>query len=276
MLCQVKDFIEIMESIAPEYLAEPWDNIGLLIGSSKAPVKRVMITLDVTADVINHAVETKCDLIISHHPVIFQPIKEVNDITQTGSYILKLAEAGICVYSAHTNFDKAKGGVDDVLAKISGLNDIKPLIADYGSDCTGTPGYCPSIGRIGRLEEKMTLKDYLKKVKKSLSADTVDYIGDPLREIQLVASVAGAGGDFIKKAQEAGADLFITGEAKYHETLQVLDGNMALAVFGHGTTEIPAMMDLKRRLQKKIHELQWDIDIVTSKMEGNYFRRIKE
>jgi dinuclear metal center YbgI/SA1388 family protein len=264
---RVIDIIGIMEEIAPPHLAEPWDNVGLLVGSRQSPVHRIMVTLDVTADVIREAADKKVNLIISHHPVLFQPIKSVTDSTFAGSQISALLRSEISVYTAHTNFDKAKGGTDDILAALLELENVHPLAMDSES---------PSFGRIGRLPDKLPLKIYLNQVKRALNADRVDYIGNPEKPIGIVASCAGAGGDFIQAAQKAGADLYVTGEAKYHEMLPVMDGSMAMAVVGHYTTEYPAMAALKQRLQNKLHALQYNIDIIPSEDYGNSFRRLRE
>jgi dinuclear metal center YbgI/SA1388 family protein len=264
---RVNDIIKLMEEIAPPQLAESWDNVGLLVGSGNQIVKKIMVTLDVTAEVIREAAEKEVNLIICHHPVLFKPVKSLTDNTITGAQIAALIRSGISVYAAHTNFDKAQGGTDDKLAELLGLKEVRPLTLE---------GEKPSFGRIGRLPEKQTLEAYLKQIRNALDADKVDFIGDPEKEIETVASCAGAGGDLIQTAREAGADLFVTGEAKYHDMLTVLDTDMAMAVFGHFTTEYPAMAALKQRLQNWFDVLQYDIEIISSEDYGKCLRRLKE
>ncbi len=267
MSYQVIDIVRIMEEIAPPHLAEPWDNVGLLVGSWQDPVKKIMITLDITADIIKEAEKKKVNLIISHHPVLFKPVKSVTDCTTTGSQISALLRSGISVYAAHTNYDKAEGGTDDTLAELLGLEDIKPLTMEEEN---------PSFGRVGWLPGKLPLEVYLNQVKRALNADKIDYIGDPEKQIGVVASCAGAGGDFIQSARKVGADLFITGEAKYHEMLPVLDSDMAMAVIGHFKSEYPAMDALKLRLQNRINDLQYNIEVIPSENYGKCFRRLEE
>jgi len=204
-----------MEKLAPPERAESWDNVGLLVGSSTAPVRRIMVTLDVTAEGIRDAERKQTDLIISHHPVLFRPVSAINDSTAEGSLLLQLLYSGIAVYSAHTNFDKAAGGTDDTLAELLGLQDVCPLTGSGNGFDPDRPGF----GRIGKLSERQSLEHYLGKVRSALGAGKADYIGNPEKEIHTVASCAGAGGDFIQQARQAGADLFITGEVKYHEAL---------------------------------------------------------
>lgn len=276
MLHKVKDIIRIMEELAPTDLAEPWDNVGLLAGSENATVKKIMVTLDITADVIKDAASRNVDLIISHHPVIFRPIKAVNDLSAAGAQLLTLLSSGISVYSAHTNLDKARNGTDDTLAELLGLVDARPLTTEAVNVSGTQKAFRPSFGRIGYLPEKMRLQDYLRKVKSALNAGSADYIGDPDKEIQVVASCAGAGGDLIDTACSAGADLFITGEVKYHEALTVLDGTMALAELGHYATERPAMTRLIQHLQNAVNALQYTIEVIPSEDYGNCFRRLRE
>jgi len=269
---QIKDIIRIMEKLAPPERAESWDNVGLLVGSSTAPVRRIMVTLDVTAEGIRDAERKQTDLIISHHPVLFRPVSAINDSTAEGSLLLQLLYSGIAVYSAHTNFDKAAGGTDDTLAELLGLQDVCPLTGSGNGFDPDRPGF----GRIGKLSERQSLEHYLGKVRSALGAGKADYIGNPEKEIHTVASCAGAGGDFIQQARQAGADLFITGEVKYHEALPTLDGDMALATFGHYATERPAMNRLIQHLQNSINALQYNVEVIPSSDYGIYFRRLRE
>ncbi|HHU78193.1 MAG: Nif3-like dinuclear metal center hexameric protein [Caldicoprobacterales bacterium] len=279
MSYKVKDIIRLMEEIAPPALAESWDNTGLLVGSKEASVNRILVTLDVTSAVIGEAAGMGVDLIICHHPIIFNSIKEVNDSSLPGSWILELLQAGISVYAAHTNFDKAEGGSDDALAEQLGLVDIRPLTwepAKEGVTASHWNGRQPSFGRIGRLPGKLTLEAYLRQIEQALNAGRIDFIGDPKKDIQIVACCAGAGGDFIGNALDAGADLFVTGEAKYHELLPVSESSMAAAILGHDTSEYPAVTALKQSLQNRIHALQYKIEVIQSEDCGNIFRRLRE
>ncbi len=117
MSIKCSDIASYMNKIAPENMAEEWDNVGLLVGSPEKVVNRVLICLDITSEVIDEAIENKTDMIISHHPVIFKGLKRINPNDPTGNNIIRLIENGICVYSAHTNLDIAKNGVNEALAQ---------------------------------------------------------------------------------------------------------------------------------------------------------------
>lgn len=151
MIYRVRDIMGLMEQLAPQRLAENWDNIGLLAGSANKPVKKILVTLDVTGSVVDEAVRKQADLIISHHPVIFKPIKAVNDESWATSVVMGLLRSDIPVFCAHTNLDKADGGMDDALAERLGLVDVKPLT--YAENDPSRPLF----GRIGALTEPVTL-----------------------------------------------------------------------------------------------------------------------
>ena len=258
MTYRVRDIAELMEQLAPQRLAEAWDNVGLLAGSANKPVKRILVTLDVTGGVIEEAVRKKADLIISHHPVIFRPVKAVNDESWATSIVMGLLKADISVFCAHTNLDKAIGGMDDALAECLGLVDEKPLTY------AGNEPFQPLFGRIGKLPEPVSLKEYIYNVKQTLGSASVSYIGDESKIIKVVASCAGAGGDLLPEAARAGADLYITGEVKHHDAVAAQDLNIGLGVFGHYATEQPGISKLIKRLQNLINTLQYTIEVIPS------------
>ena len=126
----VKQIVDVMEKIAPSYLAEEWDNIGLLLGGMNDSVETIMVCLDVTESVVNEAINQGVNMIISHHPVIFEGLKSLRSDDGKGRLLHLLIKNNIAVFSAHTNLDKASGGVDDVLAARLGLGNIEPLVRD--------------------------------------------------------------------------------------------------------------------------------------------------
>lgn len=270
MTYRVRDIAELMEQLAPQRLAEAWDNVGLLTGSGRKPVSKILVTLDVTQKVIEEAVRKKADLVISHHPVIFRPVKAVNDESWVTSIVMELLRADIPVFCAHTNLDKACGGMDDALAECLGLVDIKPLT--YADNDPAQPLF----GRIGTLPESVSLREYLNKTKSLLGAVNVSYTGDENKEVRVVASCAGAGGDFLTEAAKAGADLYITGELKHHDAVAARDLNIAAAVFGHYTTEKPGISKLIIRLQNLINTLQYNIDVIPSEDYCDPFCSLQE
>lgn len=255
MCVRIKDIVQIMENIAPLDLAEDWDNVGLLIGDRVKEVSSILVTLDVTGAVVKEAIEYGVDMIISHHPVIFEPKTSIGQSVEDKNIIYPLIENKIAVYSAHTNLDKAIGGVDDTLSRLLGLEEPGCL------DCkTG-------LGRVGSLNKKTSAEEYARKVAEVLAAGDLYIIGDRAKVVERVASCAGSGGDFVRQAAEAGADVFVTGEIKYHETLFALELGMPVIAPGHYETEAPAMAELIRRLQKELDALQYKVELLSSRAQ---------
>lgn len=265
MTCRVEDIVRIMEQIAPKEHAESWDNVGLLVGSYAAPVKKIMVCLDITLDTIDFAIDQGVNMIISHHPVIFKALAAINDKNIVAKRLLSLIRAGISVYSAHTNLDRARSGMDDALAQVLGLVDPRPLLAV----AKGEPA---SFGRIGQLGQAMELKAYLQRLAKDLQTKRISFIGDERSKVKTIASCAGAGGDFLEDAIRAGADLFITGEMKHSELVACLDIQMPVAVLGHYETEMPGVASLIKHLQSLINSLQYNVEVIPA---NDYYNRVR-
>ena len=158
-MVKIRDIEELMEKIAPAYLKEKWDNVGLLVGNRENIVSGVLLSLDITSEVIEEAEALGCNLILTHHPLILEPLKKIVAKDPISDMIIKLISSDISFFCAHTNLDKAEGGVNDCLAERMGLIDITELgDVDGGALC-----------RIGTLPYKVTLKEFVYSLKKNLS-----------------------------------------------------------------------------------------------------------
>ena len=219
---KISDVIERVELKYPCELAYEWDNVGLLVGDRDREVKNVVTCLDVTEDVIEFAKNVEAELIISHHPVIFSPINRINRDTKTGKILLDAIENKIAIYSAHTNCDKAENGINTRLAKLLELKDIEPLEED-------------GLGRIGNLEEPISMGEFARVVEKEVAAK-VRFCGDTKTVVKKVAICSGAGGDVIPVAIQKGADVLVTGDTKYHQILDAKD-DINIIDAGHFGTE---------------------------------------
>ena len=255
MCVQIRHIAEIMEEIAPLDLAEDWDNVGLLIGNKSREVRKILVSLDVTGSVVKEAIEEDIDMIISHHPVIFKPKSFIGQHIEDRNIIYPLIKNDIAVYSAHTNFDKADGGVDDTLATLLGFEDMETL------------DHVAGFGRVGKIGYRATVEEYARRVAEVLRAENMYIIGDREKMVETVVSCAGAGGDFVPQAADAGADVFVTGEIKYHEGLLALEFGMPVLSLGHYETEAPAMDELTGRLQKKFNDLQYKVEVLSSRAQ---------
>lgn len=233
-MTKVQDIFQALCVRAPLELQMDFDNSGFLLGYADAPVSRVLLALDVTDEVIDEAVQTGAQLIVSHHPLIFFPLKSVTDGSAEGRRVLKLIEHHIAVISMHTNLDIAVGGVNDVLLASLGAQMLEPLDAD-------------GCGRVGLLQEEMPMQDFLMLCKAALHCVGLRYVevGRPVRKI---AVMGGSGADSIDRAADLGCDTFVTADIKYHQFQKALDRGINLIDADHFSTENPVIPDLAKRL----------------------------
>ncbi len=210
----------------PESLRCEWDNDGIMVcPDSHAQVRSVLISLDVTEETVDYAIERGFDLIISHHPLIFRPVSHICEENHVSRKIIKLIANGISVFSFHTRADRVKGGVNDILAETLGLCNVTP----FGED---------GLGRIGNLTEEYELEVFANAVKLSLEADSI-RVSDGYNMVNRVALVGGDGKDFVSDAIAAGADTYISGRLSYNVMEEAAELGINLIEAGHYFTEFP-------------------------------------
>ncbi len=204
---QLRHLIEVIETHWPIDAADDWDKPGLVVGSLDQDVSKVLLTVDITADIVRDAVEGGFDLILAHHPLLLRGVTTVAEDTAKGAIVTTAIRAGIAVYSAHTNADITATGVSATLASAIRMTEIRPLVGD------AVTGH----GRIGKIAE-MTLLEFARQIAKALPATAggVRIAGDPNQVISSVAICAGAGDAFIYDALEAGAEVFVTSDLRHH------------------------------------------------------------
>lgn len=229
----VSDIFKCIDEFAPFDTCEEFDNVGLLIGDAQRNVKNVLIALDLTNRVLDQAKSINAELIITHHPIIFKPLKRI----YSNELITQVINSGVSVICAHTNLDKADGGVNDVLAEILGLKDIKMLENSLG------------YGRIGHLSEKLSCDSFIKYVSKKLNTSVKATRFDGI--VETVAVLGGAGEFAWSEAQRSGADAFVTGESKHHILLEAKQNDFCFVDAGHFETEVLVCKVLRKRLQNK-------------------------
>jgi len=248
---------EIMEELAPLDYAYQWDNSGLQLGSPLRPVNKIMVTLTVTEAVVDSAVKSNVDLIISHHPLIFQPIRSIRTDSPYGRNIQRLLSSNIVVYASHTNLDRAPFGLNYWLAESLGLKEQQVLEAG-SEDGIG-------LGRIGYLEP-VTLADLAAKLNQ-LWQTQVRYTGDPLKKCTKVAVCGGSGGDLMQLAFEQQSDVLITGDVKYHTALDAKAMGFAVIDGGHYATEKIMIPNTAQYLRTKLA----DVEVVEESAGDNPF-----
>lgn len=232
-----------LDSIAPFETAEGFDNVGLLIGDKAAPVSKVIFTLDLSEKTVDEAIAFGAELIITHHPIIFSPLRRIHYDTPFGRMLVKLTGAGISVIAAHTNWDKAPGGVGDTLAKRLSLQNITPL-DDYV--------------RLGELVTPILASEFAALLTKALDFAPRWYGEDKL--LRKVAVAGGSYGEGYELALEAGADAFVTGEIKHHEILDAIAQGLIIYDGGHHATEHPAMPTMQTFFAHICKQNGWQVE----------------
>ena len=366
--CQV--VMEALDAMAPRCLAESWDNVGLMAGSPAQEVHKLLVCLDVSEKLVKRAVQDGCDMIVSHHPLFFKPLKNLRTDLPQGRLLQLLMENKIAVFSAHTNLDIASGGVNDVLAELLGLENIQPFavtgkeemvklvvftpqaqagliqeaIGNAGaghigrySHCSfqtagqgsflplagaqpfiGQPGHLEtvmevrletilpvrlqnkvikamlkvhpyeevaydlyplenagavmSLGRIGQLPETVAVEDFAQKVKQVLPGDTVRLVCGGRRMVRKIALCSGSGAEFIAKAAYMGADVYVTGDVKYHDAQKAEQLGIHVIDAGHFGTEMPIVRILAEKLAACAAQGQWDITVEADAVSQDLFR----
>ena len=233
----IKDIINFTETFAPMNTAMEFDNVGLLVGGADKEVVKAVVALDITDAVVDEAVAKGAQLIISHHPVIFNPIKSVTD----GDIVYKLAQNGIAALCLHTNLDLSPiFGVNTCLAEAVGVKD--------GGFADGECLY------IGKLDEAVTNAEFAAAVKVALGCKGLRYTLAE-KQVQRVAICSGSGGDYVYLAKDQGADVLLTGEIKHHEILDAVKLGVAVVDAGHFKTEDVVIAPLCEKLSEKFRDV---------------------
>lgn len=222
---KLKEIISIIETHFPTASAMEWDNVGLLLGDREREIKKVLLTLDITYDIIEQARAAGAELILSHHPVMFSPVQKITTDTGLGKILLCAAENKINIYAAHTNCDVAPAGINAYFAEMFELENPE-AIEESG------------LGRIGNLKCAMKFSDFAKLVCDKLKTPHLRFCGDENRMVMRIAIGSGACADCIPAAAEMGADVMITGDLKYHEMLEAAELGINVIDAGHYPTEI--------------------------------------
>jgi dinuclear metal center YbgI/SA1388 family protein len=260
MSLKVKDIIDIMESCAPSFLKESYDNVGLMIGNPEAEVSRILVALDCTLKVIKEAIEMKSNFILTHHPLLFLKPNTITMETLQGKKIIELIKNDINVYSSHTNLDVVKDGLNDIITSLLGFSQwsiIEPSAGNYETSEQG-------IGRLVVLDSPMTLQGLCEKVKAALKLSKLRYAGKDTWLINKIAIINGSGEDYFKASVKCGADCIITGDTTYHYASDYEEMGIGIIDAGHFETEWPSMIAFAQVLQNKLKEKGYDNMVLIS------------
>ncbi len=232
---KICDIICEMEKIAPLSLAEKWDNPGFLLGDAEKYAGKVFFCLEINSETLKQAQEFGANLIITHHPLIFKPLSKITENDPVGRLIISLVKSNIAVYSMHTNFDKAEGGMNDLLAEFLGLENVRAYTEEECKDAFGNP--LENIGRVGVLEPPMSLEDFADFTRATLGSRNLKTVGNPDDEIKTVALCSGSGGDLMGCAYRSGADVYLTADISHHDAQTATEIGLNIIDAGHFETE---------------------------------------
>lgn len=250
MAVKLEDIISAIESIAPIARAYDWDNCGLTIKASDT-VSGILIALDVTMPVVEQAVRCNCDMILTHHPIMFHPIKHIYADSGEQKVIAELLRHGISHYAAHTSFDRASGGMNDKLCDILGLTNVIPMTEQDGYAC----------GRIGTLPGTMTTAELAGHIRRSLNTPMLRITGAD-DKISVLGVCGGGGGQLIPLAKKLGADAFLAGEVDYNYHTEFMSDGIVICEAGHCETEQLFIDAAFSGLQSIVNELQYSVRLI--------------
>ena len=262
--CQV--VMDVLEQLAPKRLAEDWDNPGLLVGAPNQNVRRILVCLDVSDKVVELAVACQADMIVAHHPLIFKGLKKIRTDLPLGARLQKLLKHDIAVAAAHTNLDIAVGGVNDVLAAAIGLEKLSTFVITSQEE----DGTMESLGRMGTLPSPQAVADFARQVREALPTEHVRLVDAGPRPVRKVALCSGSGAEFIQKAAFMGADVYVTGDVKYHEAQQAVELGMHVIDAGHFATEFPVVEVLRDKLAQGLSEQ--GVEVIADRESADFFQ----
>ena len=246
---RVNDIIKEMERLAPTYLKEDFDNVGLMVGDRNKSVKKVLLALDCTLKVIEEAKEKDVDLIITHHPLIFRKPSSITTDTLQGKKIIELIKNDISLYSSHTNLDSVENGLNHTIVSLLGFEDSKLLEKNKRENTAG-------LGRIVLLHEESELDDFIALIKKKLNINNLRVVKGN-NKVSKIAIINGSGQDFIAKALSLGVDTIITGDTTYHFASDYKEMGINILDVGHFASEQMVFFEVMKPIKNKFIDIQF-------------------
>lgn len=258
-----RQIIDMLEKLAPHYYAENWDNCGLSYGDIEIDVDRILVALEPTREVINQAIDIKANMIITHHPMIFSPIKTVAFDKVLGKKITDLAKNDIVTYSMHTNMDVVV--MASVAADKLGLKGVTRLEVTTANVKDSDAATSIGLGSVGELDNTLSLEKCAELVKESFGIDRLRVVGDLQHNINRIAILPGSGKSYIKKAIKEKADVLITGDIDYHSAVDALEEGICIIDAGHFDTEHFFVEYIAKYLEENLEFSNIQVNIATEK-----------
>lgn len=241
-MIKISDITTVIEEFAPLSAQESYDNCGLILSDADAEIDSALLCVDVTEDVVDEAIELGCKMIISHHPLIFHPIKQITTNSYIERAILKAIKNSISIYACHTNLDKVDQGLSYVLAHMMGMQNIKTLLPQANGD---------GFGAVGELSNEVDPIEFLHSLKELFNLKVIRHSDIVKDKIKRIAVCSGSGASHINDAKSVGADLFIAADFKYNDFFNA-DKQIIVADIGHFESEYCAINTLFKVIRKKM------------------------
>jgi len=270
-MADVKDIMGLMEEIAPAHLAEDWDNSGLQIGDRNWPVKKVLVSLDPSPSVVQAACRKDADLLITHHPLIFKALKNLILDTPLGKIIDSSVRHRLAIFSAHTNLDSVQGGLNDFFADKIGLKNLSLLVSDDIHPLHSSESH-HGIGRVGELETPTSLAAFSKKIKSKFGLSALKVSGPLDMTVKKIALCTGSGSGLMNRFFATDADVYISGDLKFHDAKDAETNQRGLIDVGHFASEVLMTDLIADRLNGLIREKGLDVRVEALNEEEDPFQ----
>lgn len=258
---KMPDWLKIMDSIAPLSMQEEWDNSGLQIDYGNEEVERILVALEITGDIIEEAISKKANMIVVHHPLIFNPIRSIDHKSVEGDYLVRLIRNGIAVYASHTCFDAARNGNNDRLMDLLGIQRFSRL------NMPGKGFEESALARVGMLPDPILFSAFLEKLNSALEhPGGIKVSGDRGRLVQKVAVCTGAGGEYYIGAVAANADVFVSGDIKHHEAQAARELGLCVVDAGHYGTE---HIFIKNMAEQMLQKSEGELTVIVTEVKQN-------
>ena len=267
----LKELLAVLDEIAPPSLAEPWDNVGLMVGDPGQDISGVLVALDASEAIMAEAESHGCNVVVTHHPLIFKPLAAIRTDQASGRLLARALAKQMAVVSCHTNLDKVPGGVNDALASSLGLENCRVLAAEHdGADEIG-------FGRLGDLRSVVTFPEFIDSLLAALDLPAVRVAGVVPEQLLSIAVCGGSGSDLAVTAMEAGAQVFITGEVKHSTARWAEDSGFCVIDAGHFSTEKLVVPGLVSAIAKGCGDRGFALPIRGTEVQASpfqyYFRK---
>lgn len=265
----MKEIYTWIDEYAPFRYAQSWDQCGLQVGDPEAAVERILVALDPGSETIREARERRCECLVTHHPLIFRPLKALRTDEFPANLVAAALLSGVHIIAAHTNLDVARDGTNDRFGRLLNLVNIEPLESDdlwRGEERYG------GMGRIGTLPKAMSVGELASLSKQVLGVNGLRTVGSVDRQVDRVAICTGSGGGLVETVINSGVDVYITGDLKYHEALRALEAGLALIDVGHFGSERLIVEPLVRHLRRRAEKKNMLLEIFAAECERDPFR----